>query len=223
MMKRRKITGLLGLSAIGAAGLAVAPAWAQAGTPVEGHDYKILNPPVPTPAGKIEVVEFFWYACPHCYVFDPALRQWLARLPADASFRREHVAFNALQRPHQRLFYTLEAIGQEARWHEQVLEAFHQQRVNYEDPEGVLKLMASLGADMAKVRQAWDSFGVQSRCAQANRLTQAYNFEGVPALAVGGRFVTAPYMVPDAGDELAQGRRALAIADHLLELARGKA
>ena len=224
-MQRREFTSLLSLGALGAAGsLVTLPALAQQAEPVEGRDYLRLNPPVPTPSGKLELIEFFWYACPHCYHFDPLLRQWLAHLPGDVSFRREHVAFNAMQRSHQRLFYALDAIGEEARWHEQIFEAFHQGRVNYDDPESPLKLMASLGADMPKLRQAWDSFGVQSRCAQAVRLTEAYNFEGVPALGVAGRFMTAPYMAGPAGsDETLLGRRALVITDHLIGLARGKA
>jgi len=223
-MQRREFTSLLGLGALGTcASLGALPALAQQADPLEGRDYQRLNPPIPAAGGKLEVIEFFWYACPHCYHFDPMLRQWLTHLPSDVSFRREHVVFNAMQRPHQRLFYTLEALGEEARWHEQILEAFHQGRVDYEDPEAPLKLMASLGADMTRLRQAWDSFGVQSRCAQAKRLSDAYNFEGVPAIGVAGRFLTAPYMAgPGGSDETLLGRRALVITDYLISLARSK-
>ena len=223
-MQRREFTSLLSLGLLGsAAGLAALPAHAQSVVPVEGGNYQRLNPPIPPAAGKLEVIEFFWYGCPHCYRFDPTLRDWLTHLPSDVSFRREHVAFNAMQRSHQRLFYTLEAMGEEARWHVQVLEAFHQERIDFADPEGPLKLMSSLGADTTKLHQAWDSFGVQSRCAQANRLVEAYNFDGVPAIGVGGRFVTAPYMAGAPGtDETVLGQRALAITNHLINLVRNK-
>lgn len=223
-MQRREFTSLLGLSVLGsAAGLAALPAQAQAYAPVEGSNFMRLNPPVPTAPGKLEVIEFFWYGCPHCYRFDPALRDWLTHLPADVSFRREHVAFNAMMRSHQRLFYTLDTMGEEARWHVQILEAFHQERIDYNDPEGPIRLMSALGADMTKFHQAWDSFSVQSRCAQASRLSEAYNFDGVPAIGVGGRFLTAPYMAGAPGtDEAVLGRRALAITDHLISLVRNK-
>ena len=111
-MKRREFSaaagGLAGLAALGLPGLATAQAKFQ-----EGKDYRALDKRVPAdaPAGKIEVIEFFWYSCPHCNAFEPMLNAWLKRLPPDVYFHRMPVAFRDDFVPQQRLYYTLEAMG----------------------------------------------------------------------------------------------------------------
>ena len=108
-MKRRDFHGMLtiGLGAVGTSALA------QAGAPVEGVHYLRLSKPAPVsaPTGKIEVVEFFWYGCPHCNALEPALEAWVRRLPTDVAFRRVPVAFSATHETHQKLYYALEAMG----------------------------------------------------------------------------------------------------------------
>src|SRR6218665_3853548 len=122
-MKRRDFSAVLGLSAV--SGLALAQ-----GAPVEGRHYQRLSQPLPTPPGKVEVLEFFWYGCPHCFAFDPVLEAWVKQLPADVTFRRVHVGFRANIKLHQRLFYALEAMGKEAELHARVFNAFHRDRLN---------------------------------------------------------------------------------------------
>lgn len=219
-MKRRDFTSLVGLTALSAAlpNLALAQ-----GGPVEGRQYQRLNQPLPTPPGKIEVVEFFWYGCPHCYAFDPVLETWLKTLPADVSFRRVHVGFRANIKLHQRLFYALEAMGKEAEVHDRIFAAFHRDHLHLDDEASIIALVGKLGIDPAKFKDAFNSFGVQTRSAQASKLSEDFRIDGVPALGIGGRFWTSPTLAGVPGTpEIAQGQRAVAVADFLIKLARGK-
>ena len=104
-MKRRDFS-------VGLAGFSVLPGLVLAqGGPIEGRQYQSLSQRLPVVPGKIEVVEFFWYGCPHCYTFEPVLEAWVKQLPPDVAFRRVHVGFRANIKLHQRLFYALEAMG----------------------------------------------------------------------------------------------------------------
>lgn len=219
-MKRREFNTLVGLTALSAAlpNLALAQ-----GGPIEGRQYQRLNQTLPTPPGKIEVVEFFWYGCPHCYTFDPVLEAWIKTLPADVSFRRVHVGFRANIKLHQKLFYALEAMGKEAEVHDRVFAAFHRDRLNLDDEASIIALVGKLGLDQAKFKDAFNSFGVQTKAQQATKYSEDFRIDGVPALGIGGRFLTSPSMagVPGA-PEVTQGQRAVAVADFLIKLARGK-
>ncbi len=194
---------------------------AQGTAPVEGQQFKRLAHPLPTTAGTIEVIEFFWYGCPHCFVFDPTVKQWLRTLPADVSFRRVHVGFGGLIRLHQRLFYTLEAMGKEGEVHDRVFAAFGVQHLDINTEEAVFKLADNLGLDATKFKQAWTSFGVQSKCLQATRLSDDFQVDGVPMIGVAGRFTTSPSTAGRRGQTEQQfGVEALAVTDHLIRLAR---
>lgn len=220
-MKRREFNTLVGLTALSAAlpNLALAQ-----GGPVEGRHYQRLNQALPTPPGKIEVLEFFWYGCPHCYAFDPVLETWLKSLPADVAFRRVHVGFRANIKLHQRLFYALEAMGKEAEVHDRVFAAFHRDRLNLDDEASIFELVGRLGLDLAKFKAAFNSFGVQTKAQQATKLSEDFRIDGVPALGIGGRFLTSPSMAGVRGTpEIVQGQQAVAVADFLIKLTRGKA
>ena len=221
-MQRRDFNALVGLGGLaGVAGIA-GPAFAQGG-PVEGQQFQRLPQPLPTTPGKIELIEFFWYGCPHCFVFDPTLNQWLHTLPADVSFRRLHVGFNGVIKLHQRLFFALEAMGKEAEVHARVFNAFHIERREVNDEAAVFALVGQLGIDPAAFKQAWSSFGVQSKCLQATRLSEDYRIDGVPTLGVAGRFTTSPSMAGTRGQTEQQlGVQAVQVADYLIKLARNK-
>ena len=111
-MNRRHLNRILIAGGIAPALLlAGSPASAQSPAPVEGRDYKRLEPPQPAPAaGKIEVLEFFSYACPHCSAFEPTLQAWAQRLPADVVLRRVPVPFLFNAENFQRAYYTLETL-----------------------------------------------------------------------------------------------------------------
>ncbi len=191
-MKRRAFTQ----AATGAA-LATTAVWsplaqAQAKKPQAGTDYLPLDPRAPTEAaaGKIEVVEFFWYNCPHCNAFEPTLQGWIKSLPKDVSFRRAPVAFQESFVPQQRLFYTLEAMGLVEKLHSKVFAAIHAEKQNLAKPEGIVEWVAQQGVDKDKFLAQYNSFTVATKASKAAQLQNAYKVEGVPALGVAGRFYT---------------------------------
>jgi len=214
MMKRRSTL------ALAAASLAPA-AWAQGG-PVEGKQYVRLNPPLPGTPGKVEVIEFFFYKCPHCNAFDPLLEAWVHQLPADVSFRRVPVGQQAVLKLHQRMFYALEAIGAlTPQVHSGIFNAFHRAGVEANDEAAVVALVGKLGVDTAKFKSAFSSFGVQGKLAQGLKLAELAGVEGVPALVIGGRWRTGPGMAGQPGEsELVHGQQALALASQLVNMAR---
>jgi len=222
-MKRRDFSTLLAAApALGTASHALAQ-----GGPVEGRQYLVINPPLPSTPGKIEVVEFFWYGCPHCYAFEPAVEAWSKQLPADVSFRKVHVAFRANVKIHQRMFYALEALGKEAATRQAIFNGIHQQGLGFEDAKAQAKFLGPLGVDAAKYQEAYNSFGVVTKCQQAEKLSEAYRIDGVPMLGVGGRFLTSPGQAGvGATQRLPEhelGAKALQITDFLIQRVRNKA
>jgi protein dithiol oxidoreductase (disulfide-forming) len=209
-MKRREFTAQV------AAGLSLGlPAWAQApGTPVEGTHYVRLNTPAAVPGnGKIDVIEFFWYGCPHCNAFEPMLDAWAKRLPPDVAFRRVHVAFTALHETHSKVFYALEALGQVEAMHRKVFAAIHQQRLALNNEAEIAAWMEKNGLDRAKFVDAYKSFGVATKVRQAKQLSEGYKIDGVPALGVHGRYYTSVSLA--GGND-----RVLSVADFLIQRAR---
>ena len=181
-------------SAAGALALAGAGlpgrARAQGDAPVENRDYATLAKPLAVPAnGKIEVIECFWYACPHCYAFEPALEAWVSRLPADVRFRRVPVGFDALKETHQRIFYTWEALGLVEQMHVKTFERFHVQKRPINSIRDMLEFAQDNRLDVTKVAATWNSFSVQTKCGEAKRLEDDYDIERMPEMGIAGRFV----------------------------------
>jgi len=182
--------------AAGAGALALAGAGlpgrvgAQGAEPLEGRDYQVLTRPVAVPAdGKIQVIEFFWYACPHCFAFEPLLEGWLAKAPADVRFRRVPVGFDARKQVHQRIYYTWEALGLVEQMHVKTFTRFHVLKKPIDSLEDLLLFAKESGLDPTKVDAAWRGFSTDARCKEANRLTDAYGIEYMPEMAIAGRFV----------------------------------
>ncbi len=220
-MQRREFTHHLATAAASASlGLICAPAaYAQAGAPVEGQHYVRLGSPIPVslPAGKaVEVVEFFWYGCPHCFAFEPVLDNWVKKLPADVSFRRVPAGFTATYQLHQKLFYAMEEIGQLDALHGKVFNAIHVQNKRMNSETEVMAVMKSVGVDEAKLAAAMKSFGVNTKVNRAKQLSDGYKIDAVPALGVQGRFYTSVAL--SGGPD-----RAVAVADFLVQRARQKA
>lgn len=214
-MKRRHAT-----AALVAAGLA--PLAQAQGGPVEGRQYVRLGQSLPTTAGKIDVVEFFFYMCPHCNAFDPGLEAWVHQLPADVSFRRVPVGVTLMHKLHQRMFYALDAIGAlTPQVHAGIFNAFHRAGVEATDEAAIVGLVGKLGVDTAKFKAAFNAFGVQAKVNQGLALAQAAGVDTVPALVVAGRWRTSPALAGTPGQsEVAQGQQALAVADFLIKQAR---
>jgi protein dithiol oxidoreductase (disulfide-forming) len=174
------------------AALQTPAAWAQFQKPVAGTDYAVLETaaPVEAAAGKIEVVEFFWYNCPHCNAFEPILSDWAKKLPKDVAFRRVPVAFNAGFAPQQRLYYSLEAMGLLEKVHPKVFAAIHMEKLNLVKGEAITEWIGKNGVDTEKFLAQYNSFGVVTKAQRATQLQNAFKVEGVPALGVAGRFYT---------------------------------
>ena len=194
--------------------LALAGAWPLAARAQAGY----LTTPTPAPvslvAGKrIEVVGFFWYECPHCYAFEPALEAWTARLPADVQFRRVPVGFSRRHEATMLLYYALEQLGQIERLHRAVFDAIHRDGRRLLSEQEQLAFVTAHGVDGAKYSAALKSREVGMRAVDAKRLADAYRIDGVPSLGIQGRFVTAPAL---AGGQA----QALAVADGLIAESR---
>jgi len=171
-------------------GSALPGAFAQA-APTEGVHYVRLAEPAPAPAGKIEVIEFFWYECPHCNALEPALDAWARRLPDDVAFRRVPVWFREEPfGPQQRLFYTLEALGLVPTLHRKVFQAIHGERTRLRTAEDVAAFALKNGADPIAFMTTYNSFGVQTKAQQARQTASAYKIDAVPAMGVQGRYYT---------------------------------
>ena len=188
--------------------------------PKEGTHYVKLSTPapvtLPSPDKKIEVVEFFWYGCPHCYAFEPTLEVWVKKLAADVSFRQVPVGFMAPHQLHQKLFYALEEMGQLPAMHRKVFNAIHQQNKRLGSESEIIAFANASGVDGAKLAEAMKSFSVSTKANRAKQLADAYKIDGVPALGINGRFYTSATL---AGSH----ERAVAVADFLIQLSRTKA
>ncbi len=212
-MKRRDFS--LQLAGLGLA-LTASGARAQGG-PVEGRDYVKLGTPAavgPLPVGKkIEVVEFFWYECPHCNAFDPLLDTWVKKLPADVAFRRVPVGFTARHVATQKMFYALENMGALEGLHKKIFAAIHNQGARLTTESDIVAFVKANGVDGDKFAEQYKSFQVATQSTKAKQLTDAYKIDGVPALGIQGRFYTSGAL---AGSH----DRALAVTDFLIQRAR---
>lgn len=213
-MKRRDFSIQLAGAGLG---LAAAPLVHAQGAPVEGTHYVRLGQPapvtLPSPDKKIEVVEFFWYECPHCNVFEPLLENWVKRLPADVSFRQVPVGFTARHQAAQKMFYALEAMGQLPALHRKIFAAIHVQNRRLNTEADMTAFVSANGVDGAKFTEAFRSFQVATAANKARQLTDAYRIDGVPAMGIHGRFFTSGAL---AGSH----ERALVVADFLIQQVR---
>jgi len=154
--------------------------------------YTELKPPQPTEAGgKIEVVEFFWYGCIHCYNLEPALEGWLKKLPPDAQFRRVPAVFNPRWEHDARIFYAFEALKLLDKLHRPFFDAIHQDRLRTDDPKALAQWLQKQGVDAQKFSDVMKSFSVHSKTQRAKLMTAGYKIDGTPAIAVDGRYTVS--------------------------------
>ena len=214
-MQRRKLFTNTTALAFGTALLSPGLTLAQSKAPAEGTDFIELNRPaaVEAPAGKIEVVEFFWYNCPHCHAFEPFLADWVKQLPKDIAFRRVPVAFNASFEPQQRLFYALEALGQLEQLHARVFAAVHVEKQNLGQAAAITDWVVKQGVDRARFTEQFNSFSASTKATRAKQLQTDYRVEGVPALGIAGRYYTDGSLAKSMG-------RVLQVADYLTDQIR---
>ncbi|MFN0306272.1 MAG: thiol:disulfide interchange protein DsbA/DsbL [Burkholderiales bacterium] len=170
---------------------------AVAQQPVEGKDFYEIKPAHTTDAaGKIEVLEFFWYGCPHCHNLEPAIEAWLKKLPADVVFRRVPAVFNQNWEAAARVYYTLDAMGQLDRLHKVFFDSIHNDSLRYTNQGQFDAWLTKNGIALDKYTTTSKSFTVESKVRRATQLTNEYKFDGVPALVVQGRFVVGAQTSP---------------------------
>ena len=198
-----------------ALGVAATGAHAQGQAPKEGSDYLVLDKSAPTDsgAGKIEVVEFFWYSCPHCNKFEPQLEEWMKKMPKDVVLRRAPIAFKPDFEPQQRLYFALEAMGKVEELNKKVFAAIHVDKLPLNTQPLIAEWVEKQGVSKAKFTDAYNSFPVATKTRKATLLQDSYRVDGVPALGVAGKYYTT--------GSLAQSmERALVVTDYLVGLAR---
>jgi len=167
------------------------PAVAQTAAPQEGNQYLRLKNPQPVETGKkIEVIEFFSYGCPHCGELEPFLQGWLKTMPADVQFRRIPVMFQERWIPLAKIYYTLDALGEEARLTPEVFTALHAKGQSLWQDKTFFDWAASQGLDRKKVEDMYNSFGIGGKVNRARLSAQTYQVQGVPLLVVDGKFVS---------------------------------
>ncbi len=158
---------------------------------LEGVEYQRLTNPQPVETGqKIEVREFFWYGCPHCYVLEPHLEKWHKTMPKNAAFVRTPGVLNPHWVPHARTYYAFEALGLTDKLHRKLFDALHLQKQHLDDPQLIADFVRDNGGDRKAFLDAYNSFGVQTNVSRAQRLAQAIQLQSVPVLMVDGRYVT---------------------------------
>jgi thiol:disulfide interchange protein DsbA len=166
---------------------ASAGAWAQAPAP-----YEVLNPAqIPEGGGKIEVIEFFWYGCPHCYAIEPAVNAWLKTLPADVVFKRVPAYPSDQWGEMAKVYYTIEAMGLLDKYHQKVFDAMHKDNVNLANKRMRDEWLAKNGIDPAKYNEMEKSFTVSTRVARARTMTANYRVDSVPRFFVNGKYFTS--------------------------------
>lgn len=206
-MKRREFSTAIGM-------VAAAAPLVHAQTPRkfdEGTDYLGLDKRLPAEggAGKIEVVEFFWYSCPHCNAFEPTLEAWIKKAPKDVLVRRVPVAFRDSFVPQQRLYYALEAMGKLNELHAKVFQAIHVEKQTLDTQPAIGAWLEKQGVSKAKFDEMYNSFSVSTKARKATQLQNDFKVDGVPSLGIGGRFFTSGAIAQSM-------ERALAVTDYLI-------
>lgn len=210
--KRRQFISTVAASAVAAVFSRTASA--QRRTPDAGIDYRVLEKPLPTESiGKIEVVEFFWYGCPHCYAFEPSLTAWIKRAPADVVVRRLPALFNPTWVQHARLYHALEALGEVERLHQKCFDTIHQDRLPMVQEAEMIEWAGRNGVDRAKFASALQTASPAAKLDSINRAIRGYGLDGVPALGINGRYLTSPSIV-------GSHEGCLQVTDHLIGLER---
>lgn len=167
--------------------------------PQNGVDYRTLDKPQSVDAGKkIEVTEFFWYSCPHCFSFEPHLAEWVKKHGDTIVFKRVPVNFRESFIPQQKLYYALEAMGKSDEMQSKVFHAIHVDHQNLDTDAAILEFVVKHGIDKQKFIEAYSAFGTQAKLKRALNLQEGYKIDGVPTIAIDGKYETSPSIVGSA-------------------------
>jgi thiol:disulfide interchange protein DsbA len=205
-----------------ALGLVASTAFASPADPKLGVDYvQLANPqPAQVVGKKVEVIEFFMYHCPHCYVLEPFLAEWVKKNGDKVTFKRVHMPFRGAADPEAHLYLTLEALGRLDDLHPKAFKAMHVDRVNLANEQIAQDWAIKNGIDKAKFLDAWNSFGVMTKLKRLPATLNAYKVDSVPTLIIDGRLMTSPAVV-DGGNkgmnEAALSKATIEVLDNLVK------
>jgi protein dithiol oxidoreductase (disulfide-forming) len=158
-----------------------------------GVDYQVLEHAQPVEEkGKIEIIEFFWYGCPHCYKLEPLLADWRKRQGANVTFKQAPVAFNKDLEPHQRLYYALAALGKQTKLMPKIFQAILIKKNSLLTPTAQADFLTRFGVSRKQFLNSYYSFATQIQVRRVARITNAYPISGVPAIAVQGKYLVSP-------------------------------
>lgn len=203
--RRLLLSLLLALPALAAA-VPFAPGSGAPGDIVLGRDYTRLSTPMPTTTGeRIEVREFFFYGCSHCYNLEPHVKRWLKSKPQDVEFVPTPAMLNPKWEPLGRAYYVAEELGVLDKTHDALYGAIHNANQKLFEKEPIIAFLEKIGVPRAKVEASWDSFSVTTKVRNADALARKYMIQGTPTLVVAGK-----YLVPSSGD------RTFAVVNYLV-------
>ena len=188
------LSGTLGALALvmTLAGSALAPTPALAEAIDEGIDYRLVEQPARAEEGDdVEVLELFWYGCPHCYHLEAPIKEWLATKPDGVTFRRMPAAASPRWVPHAKAYYAADMLGQLDKLHEPLFKALHDDRRKIITDDEIIAFAAEQGIDEDAFRKAYNSFPVDMQVRKSGDLVRRYNIDGVPAIVVNGKYVTS--------------------------------
>lgn len=160
-------------------------------------DYKLLSPPQPTSTKKIEVLEFFFYGCSHCFNLHSELSAWEKSMPKDVEFTYVPTIFRDTWEPMARTFYALESLGQQHQLHDPLYQAWNMDKVDLSDEAKILDFVAPRGVDRAKFSAAYNSFSIQSKVTRAKQMIRSYGITGTPTLVVDGKYLISGLQLAD--------------------------
>lgn len=178
---------------------------------VAGKDYKLLNPAQPTSSGsKVEVLEFFFYGCSHCFHLHPKLNEWEKRKPKDVDLQYVPVIFRDNWEPMARTFYALEALGQRKQLHDALFEAWNVHNMDLSDEAKITEFVAKRGVDSSQFGAAYNSFSMNSKVMRSNQMVQSYGIRGTPTIVVDGKYVITALQPEDT----------IRVLDEVIKIAR---
>jgi len=205
-MKKFFVSLMLSFSAIALSQHALAE-------PVAGKDFEVVSNVIPTDdASKIEVMEIFWYGCPHCYHMEKPIVPWIKKLPADVSFKHMPALPRADWAPMAKTFFAMESLGILGKFHGKLFDAIHKQRsLSPTNEKAAINWLTTVsGLDRVKVEQAFNSFSVNTNLKRAAQVFRASGATGVPSLVIDGKYITSGTM---AGNNA----QALKVADYIID------
>jgi thiol:disulfide interchange protein DsbA len=178
---------------------------------VEGKDYKIMNNPQPTTSGKkVEVLEFFFYGCSHCYHLHPFMSEWERKKPKDVELKYVPVVFQDSAEPMARAFFAVEAMGKLNKMHDELFKSLYVLNADMNDEASITNFVAKYGVDRAKFGAAYNSFAVQSKITRSSQMVQSYGIRGTPTIVVDGKYAITGL----------QPERVVEVLDEVVKIAR---